>query len=76
MVGENMTSLDPKGVDLDKLIPSVLACIGITIIECYAIKSGLNGVALATSIATLAGLGGFTLGTLRKRKNKWDTKPK
>lgn len=45
---------------LTKIVPLV-AIIVIGILDAYAISKGMNGVLLATSIAVIAGLGGFAV---------------
>lgn len=39
----------------------------ITIVLVAALLKGVNGALLASGLSALAGLGGFTLGTLRKK---------
>ena len=45
----------------DVTIKALAAIASITVIECYALSLGVNGVALAATIGGLAGLGGYFL---------------
>ena len=38
------------------------AIVCLTILECYALSLGIDGVALSAVVASLAGLGGFAIG--------------
>jgi len=42
-------------------LSTIIAIVGITIIELYALHCGIDGVALSTSVGIIAGLGGYAL---------------
>lgn len=42
-------------------VPSSLAIVTIGLVESYALSKGINGVALTSSIAAIAGIAGFKL---------------
>ena len=44
------------------MIVASIAITAITALEFYAIKKGINGKAMALSIACISGIGGFTIG--------------
>jgi hypothetical protein len=51
-------------------IKAVAAIAGIVILESVAMLTGHNGTVLRLSIAAIAGLGGFVLGQLWKRRKE------
>jgi hypothetical protein len=50
--------------ELQATICVCAACAGITVIEVYALHMGVNGIFMASSLAALAGLGGYKLKAL------------
>lgn len=44
-----------------------VAIAGVVALACVAIMHGLNGVVIATSMAIVAGLGGFEVGIHRRK---------
>ena len=51
---------------MSKYIVTVVAIIGIVILEGIAVYKGMNGVSLAAAVGAIAGLGGFTIGKILK----------
>ena len=54
--------------ELKDSLVALAACAGIVIIECKAMDMGMNGTFLASSLAALAGIGGFKLGIIKAQK--------
>jgi len=50
-----------------KALTPVVSIVGIIIVECVALSQGINGVGMATSIAAMAGLGGYGVKEFRER---------
>ena len=44
----------------------IVAILCITIVECFAIHNGFNGVVLTVALTSIAGIGGFSYA-----RNKW-----
>ena len=55
--------IDKEIMQLGAVITGI---IGITVIECYALSQGINGVAMATSIAGIAGCCGYIFKSVKK----------
>ena len=53
---------------MKKYIVPVSAIAAILILELAAIFNGVNGATLAGTIAIVAGIGGYTVGSVRKSK--------
>lgn len=47
-----------------------IAIAGIVILDAIALWNGIDGVLLLTSLAAIAGIGGYELGGLQKRRKK------
>lgn len=58
----------------DNTIKALMAMACITVLEAFAMYTGINGVSMAAAMAALAGLGGFALAKLTGKDSKSETK--
>lgn len=61
-----MTHFTPSGLAKAYAAVAGLTIISITCLEVYALSQGVNGTALTASLATIAGIGGASIGRLFK----------
>ncbi|MBA7701394.1 hypothetical protein ES703_110130 [subsurface metagenome] len=57
------------------IIATIVAIVAIAGLEAYAISQGINGVALAGSCSLIAGLGGYQINKIVKKKPPDDSPP-